>query len=92
MLTSPRPLCCRRATPLCAGSVPTFGAAVAAVEKIRFYAGEVRSRSKMHVTVGHTTGGRSCLTSAEWEAVAGSLHRAAAGVVPACASSPSVSA
>lgn len=40
-----------------AGSVPTFEAAVAAVEKIRFYAGDVRSRSKMHVTVGHTTGG-----------------------------------
>lgn len=39
-----------------AGSVPTFEAAVAAVERIRFFADEVRSRSKMHVTVGHTTG------------------------------------
>lgn len=44
------------AHPWPAGSVPTFEAAVAAVEKIRFFAGEVRSRSKMHVTVGHTTG------------------------------------
>ena len=39
-----------------AGSVPTFEAAVAAVERIRFFADDVRSRSKMHVTVGHTTG------------------------------------
>lgn len=39
-----------------AGTVPTFEAAVAAVEKIRFYSGEVRSRSKMHITVGHVTG------------------------------------
>ena len=39
-----------------AGSVPTFDAAVAAVEKIRFYGGDVRSRSKMHVTVGPATG------------------------------------
>ncbi|PSC71534.1 Selenocysteine-specific elongation factor [Micractinium conductrix] len=37
------------------GSVPTFEAAVASVEKIRFYSGELRSRSKMHVTVGHAT-------------------------------------
>jgi hypothetical protein len=29
---------------------------VAAVERIRFFADEVRSRTKMHVTVGHTTG------------------------------------
>ena len=39
-----------------AGSVPTFEAAVALVEKIRFHAGEVRSHTKMHVTVGHSTG------------------------------------
>ncbi|KAL4858017.1 Selenocysteine-specific elongation factor [Chlorella vulgaris] len=37
------------------GTVPTFTAAVARVQKIRFYGAEVRSRSKMHVTVGHTT-------------------------------------
>lgn len=37
------------------GSVPTFSAAVAAIEKIRFFAGEVRSKARMHVSVGHTT-------------------------------------
>eukprot|EP00887_Chlorella_sp_A99_P002875 scaffold6.g2875.t1 len=37
------------------GSVPTFESAVAAVEKIRFYAGDVKSRAKMHVTVGPST-------------------------------------
>ncbi|KAG2492709.1 hypothetical protein HYH03_009122 [Edaphochlamys debaryana] len=37
------------------GSVPTFRGAVAAVEKIRFYAGRVPSRAKFHVTVGHST-------------------------------------
>lgn len=37
------------------GSVPTFTAAVAALEKIRFFTGEVRSKQKLHVTVGHTT-------------------------------------
>lgn len=39
-----------------AGSVPTFESAVAAVEKVRFFAGDVLSRSKLHVTVGHATG------------------------------------
>ncbi|GAB4820810.1 hypothetical protein N2152v2_007856 [Parachlorella kessleri] len=37
------------------GTVPTFEAAVAAVEKVRFFAGDVRSRSKLHVAVGHST-------------------------------------
>jgi hypothetical protein len=43
-----------------AGTVPTFEGAVAGVQKIRFYAGDVLSRSKMHVTVGHTTGKQGC--------------------------------
>ena len=30
-------------------------AAIAAVEKIRFHLGELRSRMKLHVTVGHGT-------------------------------------
>jgi hypothetical protein len=46
---------------ICTGTVPTFTAAVARVQKIRFYGAEVRSRSKMHVTVGHTTGETGCL-------------------------------
>ncbi|GLC39063.1 hypothetical protein PLESTB_001289600 [Pleodorina starrii] len=37
------------------GTVPTFRGAVAAVEKIRFYAGRVPSRAKFHVAVGHST-------------------------------------
>ncbi|KAG2429383.1 hypothetical protein HXX76_011148 [Chlamydomonas incerta] len=37
------------------GTVPTFRGAVAAVEKIRFYAGRVPSRAKFHVSVGHAT-------------------------------------
>lgn len=37
------------------GSVPSFQTAVAALEKIRFFAGEVRSRQRLHVTVGHAT-------------------------------------
>ncbi|GAX74045.1 hypothetical protein CEUSTIGMA_g1495.t1 [Chlamydomonas eustigma] len=37
------------------GSVPTFLAAVASVEKIRFYAGPVMSGSKLHISVGHET-------------------------------------
>eukprot|EP00798_Chlamydomonas_sp_ICE-L_P015847 gene15847-21974_t len=37
------------------GSIPTFTAAIASVEKIRFYAGKVGGKSKMHVSVGHTT-------------------------------------
>ena len=37
------------------GSVPTFNAAVAAVEKIRFFAGSVASGSKIHINIGHDT-------------------------------------
>ena len=37
------------------GTVPTFTAAVAALEKIRFYTGDLKSRQKLHVTVGHVT-------------------------------------
>lgn len=37
------------------GSVPTFSAAVAAVDKVRFYAGGVPSKQKYHVIVGHAT-------------------------------------
>jgi hypothetical protein len=37
------------------GTVPTFSAAVAQVEKIRFYPGRVQSKSKVHVIVGHQT-------------------------------------
>ena len=37
------------------GSVPTFTAAIAALEKIRFFAGDVRSKQRLHVTVGHAT-------------------------------------
>lgn len=35
--------------------MPTFSAAVAVVEKIRFFSGEVLSRSRLHVTVGTAT-------------------------------------
>ena len=37
------------------GSVPTFSAAIAAVDKVRFYAGAVPSKQKYHVIVGHDT-------------------------------------
>lgn len=37
------------------GSVPTFTAAVAALEKIRFYLGDVRTKQRLHVSVGHAT-------------------------------------
>jgi selenocysteine-specific elongation factor len=37
------------------GSVPTFSAAVAAVDKVRFYAAAVPSKQKYHVIVGHAT-------------------------------------
>lgn len=37
------------------GSVPTFSAAVAAVDKVRFYSGSVPSKQKYHVIVGHAT-------------------------------------
>ena len=57
----PKQRCIASVCPPCpAGTVPTFDAAVAAVEKIRFYAGDMGSRAKMHVTVGHTTGGCRC--------------------------------
>ncbi|CAD7700999.1 unnamed protein product [Ostreobium quekettii] len=37
------------------GTVPTFQGAIAWVDKIRFYSGSVKSKSKFHVTVGHST-------------------------------------
>lgn len=37
------------------GSVPTFTAAIAALEKIRFYTDSIRSKQKLHATVGHVT-------------------------------------
>ena len=37
------------------GSVPTLSAAVALVRKIRYYRSPVKSGTKMHVTIGHTT-------------------------------------
>jgi selenocysteine-specific elongation factor len=37
------------------GSVPTFSAAIAAVDKVRFYAAAVPSKQKYHVIVGHAT-------------------------------------
>nr|BCL66109.1 eukaryotic elongation factor [Volvox africanus] len=37
------------------GSVPTFKGALAAVEKIRFYADRVPSHTKFHVSIGHST-------------------------------------
>ena len=36
-------------------SLPTFTAAVAAVDKIRFFVGQMPSRLKVHVTIGHQT-------------------------------------
>lgn len=37
------------------GTVPTFSGAIAAVDKVRFFAGRVGSKSKFHVSVGHAT-------------------------------------
>lgn len=47
--------CMERGLACAPGSVPTFRAAIAAVEKIRFHAGALPSRGRVHVTVGHTT-------------------------------------
>ena len=47
--------CMERGLACAPGSVPTFRVAVAAVEKIRFHAGALPSRGRVHVTVGHTT-------------------------------------
>jgi len=47
--------CMERGLACTPGSVPTFRAAIAAVEKIRFHAGALPSRGRVHVTVGHTT-------------------------------------
>ncbi len=51
--------CMERGLACAPGSVPTFRAAVAAVEKIRFHAGALPSRGRVHVTVGHTTQARA---------------------------------
>ena len=37
------------------GSIPTFTGAIAAVDKIRFFVGQMPSRLKVHVTIGHQT-------------------------------------
>eukprot|EP00775_Hariotina_reticulata_P012357 gene12357-12491_t len=37
------------------GSVPTFTAAVAAVDKVRFYSGAVPGKAKYHMSIGHAT-------------------------------------
>lgn len=37
------------------GTVPTFTAAVAAVDKIRFYSGAVQGKAKYHMSIGHAT-------------------------------------
>lgn len=37
------------------GALPTFTGAIAAVDKIRFFIGQMPSRLKVHVTVGHQT-------------------------------------
>ena len=37
------------------GSVPTISSAVALVRKIRYYKSPVKSGTKMHVTIGHST-------------------------------------
>ena len=50
--------CMERGLACASGSVPTFRVAVAAVEKIRFHAGALPSRGRVHVTVGHTTQAR----------------------------------
>lgn len=43
------------------GAVPTYQGALAVVSKVRFYPGDVRSQGKMHVIVGHHTGGEGTL-------------------------------
>lgn len=37
------------------GTVPTFSAAVAAIDKVRFYAGAVQGKAKYHLSIGHAT-------------------------------------
>lgn len=37
------------------GAVSTFECAVALVEKVRYYEGDIGSRSRMHVIIGHST-------------------------------------
>lgn len=37
------------------GTVPTFTAAVASVDKVRFYAGPVPGKAKYHMSIGHAT-------------------------------------
>jgi selenocysteine-specific elongation factor len=37
------------------GTVPTYVACLAAVERVRFYQGAVKSRGKIHLMVGHST-------------------------------------
>jgi selenocysteine-specific elongation factor len=37
------------------GTVPTFAAAVAAVDKVRFYNGAVPGKAKYHMSIGHAT-------------------------------------
>ncbi len=37
------------------GALPTFTGAIAAVDKIRFFIGQMPSRLKVHITVGHQT-------------------------------------
>ena len=51
--------CMERGLACAPGSVPTFRAAIAAVEKIRFHAGALPSRGRVHVTVGHVTQARA---------------------------------
>lgn len=63
-----------------AGTVPTFEAAVAAVEKIRFYAGDVCSRTKMHITVGHVTGGWRGGQEGRWGGLDGAVELCGARV------------
>ena len=42
------------------GTVPTFQRAIVRVQKVRFYPGDVRSKSKMHIIVGHDTRMATC--------------------------------
>eukprot|EP00290_Baffinella_frigidus_P045245 CAMPEP_0180283528 /NCGR_PEP_ID=MMETSP0988-20121125/10547_1 /TAXON_ID=697907 /ORGANISM="non described non described, Strain CCMP2293" /LENGTH=593 /DNA_ID=CAMNT_0022256113 /DNA_START=13 /DNA_END=1791 /DNA_ORIENTATION=+ len=37
------------------GTVPTFSAAIVAVERVRFFKGACPTKRKFHITVGHTT-------------------------------------
>ena len=37
------------------GSLPTLYAAICSINKIAYYAGDVATKSKFHVTVGHST-------------------------------------